>query len=1074
VLHIVKKPLPSQGSYKKYKMKKHILLSSLFAIIFHTYAQKPAFTAIVGNKVPLICSSSQNGDSARLPIIFNASISGLDPGAMYKYYVSFIKIGDTSNTNATGAGNPIFFKQNGNWQTTTSPDLSTTGGHDTFSTMGNPVYTAWFGAFSTNDSRFTPGSYVYPMLVVQEIGGSSQIFKKCLRDSIRVVSFSKSSGLNFGTSIYGASFANAKNFVALYDDVSGTSSRPVTITYSENDGFSNSNAPSWYNNNVNGAAGAWGTIIPNSLTNGIKRIESISLQTGIALYANLESDAIWGNDSTINPRKGNTPIYIKSDFAPLQLPVLEFVAAVSNASESVGVHKVLVRRRFGNADSTKVEIASFTGNATSGVDFNLLTTKLTFKPYGTITDTVRISITDDNLTEGAENSNFRLQNAINANINPSAFSHQVNIVDNDAPVLTFSKKGATVSEDNGRLKVKVKINSGNINPTNFRVAVRYRNDSCFIPQDFKLGSSNRDTIVQFPGGKAVDSLEFNISIVNNNTPELVNDTIVLALRNPTAPGTIGKDSLFTLVIIDDDLPPLFTFEKNKETINENSGNVKIKILKTGRNKFPSDVIMSVHTITSTAVAGSDFNFNTQILTFDNTINDTTINISIINDNINERTERVFFVLRNSFNSRIGAPDTFALSILDDDLPVYNISRITTFKLPNNIVDSIGVRCGVRGVVYGSNLATSGAIQFTVIDPTGGIQVSSANNRNYTVSEGDSVLVFGTVAQINGMAKLTLVDSIRKIASGRVLKTPTVINLLNESIESQFVKFNLVKLSNPALWPTAPMAANTQLKLKILTQSDSFDMLIDSETDIDGKAAPAGFFNISAIGGQDDIISPFNENYYLAPRKFTDIQTVNVPVFSFTAKTSIGKENRDSSEGTELQCANLTSSQQIAIVIKGGTAARNVDYQSNISRLFILNQAKPTITIKYKMVDDAIADKDETIIIAIRSNQWGTLIGADSLHTITIIDDETTNIKNIELANKTTVYPNPSKGNAIVRSETNINKIEVFDITGKLINTFLNENTNEVVLKSETFENGTYVLKIYTEQGIVAKNLIIVN
>lgn len=1056
-------------------MKKHIILfSSLFAVMFHAYAQKPEFSAVIGNKVPLICSSSQNGDSARLPIVFRATIAGLDPGITYKYYVAFIKIGDTSNTNAIGAGNPIFFKQNGNWQTTTSPDLSTAGGHDTFSMMGNPVYTAWFGAFSTNDSRFTPGSYVYPMLVIQEIGGTGQIFKKCLSDSIRVVSLSKSSGLNYGTGIYGASFANAKNFIALYDDMSGTSSRPVTISYSESEGFSNSNAPSWYNKNVNGTAGSWGSIIPNDLTNGIKRIESISLQTGFALYSNLESDAVWGNDSTISPRKGNTPIYIKSDFAPLQSPVIEFVSAVSNANENVGVHKVLVKRKFGNSDSTSVEIAAFTGNATNGVDYNLLTTKLTFKPYGTIIDTVRISIIDDNLTEGAENANFKLQNAVGANINPSSFSHQVNIIDNDAPVLTFAKKGATVSEDNGKLKVKVKINSGSINPTNFRVAVKYKNDSCFIPQDFKLGSSNRDTIVQFPGGKVMDSLEFNISIVNNNTPELMNDTIVLVLRNPTAPGTIGKDSLFTLVIIDDDLPPLFTFEKNKETVSENVGNVKIKILKTGRNRFPSDIIMSVHTVTSTAVAGSDFNFSTQILTFDNTINDTTINLSIINDNINEKTEKVFFVLRNSFNSRIGAPDTFALTILDDDLPVYNISRITSFKTPNNIVDSVGVRCGVRGVVYGSNLATSGAIQFTVIDPTGGIQVSSASNRNYTVTEGDSILVFGTVAQVNGMAKLTMVDSIKKIASGRVLKTPSVINLLNESIESQFVKFNLVKLSNPALWPTAPMAANTQMKLKILTQSDSFDMLIDSETDIDGKAAPTGFFNIIALGGQDDMSSPFNSNYYLAPRKFTDIQIVNVPVFSFTAATSIGKENRDSTEGTELQCANLTSSQQIAIVIKGGTATRNVDYQSNVSRLFILNQSKPTVTIKYKMIDDAIADKDETIIIAIRSNQWGTLIGADSIHTITIIDDETTSLKNIELANKTTVYPNPSKGNAIVRSETNINKIEVFDITGKLINTILNENTNEVVLKSEEFENGTYVLKIYTEKGIVAKNLIIVH
>src|SRR5690606_24410051 len=117
-------------------------------------------------------------------------------------------------------------------------------------------------------------------------------------------------------------------------------------------------------------------------------------------------------------------------------------------------------------------------------------------------------------------------------------------------------------------------------------------------------------------------------------------------------------------------------------------------------------------------------------------------------------------------------------------------------------------------------------------------------------------------------------------------------------------------------------------------------------------------------------------YQLVPRRFSDFAILTVPVFNFTSDSSISKENRDSTEAFTLQCANITTPMQITAYIKGGSATRNGDYQSNLFRLFILSPTSPSVNIKSKINDDATPEQNETIVWVIRDNPWGTLIGPD--------------------------------------------------------------------------------------------------
>ncbi len=1055
-----------------------------FLVTISVYAQKPYSGQVIGEKVPLYCGSTGSGaaDSTRLPILFQAKIQGLTPGASYKYYARFISLADTGSTTTTGVGTPIIMKKNGGWRSISNPDLNTAGAHDTFfTTLGMAEYIGWFGALYTNDSRFAPGSYVYPIIIYEEIGtGAPVVEKGFIQDSIEVLQFSTVQSSGKGTAIYGNSFSKARSIVLLYDNISGTTTRPVTITYSENEGFSFSNMQNWYNNKINANAGSWGSVIPNSLSSGITRIESRDPNFDTIYYANTEADGVWGGDTTSDRRGGAIkPVHIKSDYAPLLKPEFEFITNLTTVAESNVTVNMLVRRRYGNGDSSKVSAFVTAGTASNGTDYNILSTfPKVFRPYGEVIDTIKVKVNDDFSSEPTENVAIRLNNPVNAKIGFQT-THSIDITDNDIPVIVYAAKSATVKENHGLLKVKLRMTSGSTLPTNVKVVVKQKTDSTFIPVDFKLGSSNRDSTVQFPGGNVIDSIEFNISIVNDNVKEDRSDTLILALRNPTSPAIIGADSLFTLIIEDDDAPPVYNFSRKNIVVSESVGSVKIRINRTGGNINQSDIVLAPNTDSKYAQPNADYTYTSTMYSFFPSDPDSLIvTIPIVNDNFSEPREDAVFFIRSSFNATIGKTDTIHITILDNDLPEYKINKIITAKAPNFVLDSLNVRCAIRGTVYGVNMGPVGTTQglsFTVMDNTGGIQVfkASGGTKGYTVTEGDSVQVYGRVTQLNGMAQISQIDTIIKFAANRTLKSARVVGILNESTESDLVKYNLVKLANPSQWPSTAMAANTSVTLKVLTASDSFNIVIDSETDIDGKSAPQGYFNVTGIGAQNDPSSPYTSGYRLFPRRYTDITNLVVPVFSFTTDSSRGVENKDSTDGFTLQCANLTSNQQVTLLIRSGSASRNVDYQSNISRLFILKQSEPSIIVKTKLNDDAIIEPNETIVWVIRDNSWGTLIGPDSVHVVTIIDDESNSLMENAMSSKVKLYPNPATTSVTVSSEEAVMEvIVIYDVNGREIARYKAAEGTETVISTEGLNKGIYTMSILTDKGTVIKTLSI--
>ncbi|MFI5222277.1 MAG: hypothetical protein ACHQK8_08130, partial [Bacteroidia bacterium] len=208
-------------------------------------------------------------------------------------------------------------------------------------------------------------------------------------------------------------------------------------------------------------------------------------------------------------------------------------------------------------------------------------------------------------------------------------------------------------------------------------------------------------------------------------------------------------------------------------------------------------------------------------------------------------------------------------------PLYNIIQINHTNPITGSPDSLNAKATVRGVVYGFNQkTTANGYQFCIKDQTGAITIFHATkNYGYTVSEGDSVQVNGTVSVFRGLTEI-VPDSIIRLANGRTLASPTLVTQLNQTNESNLVKIsNLVFYNNPIAnfwWPTN----DTTFICHTLGQNDTVTLHILPTSGIAGTPLPiTTTFSVTGLETQvsSSLTAPFASNgYQILPRYAADV------------------------------------------------------------------------------------------------------------------------------------------------------------------------------------------------------------
>lgn len=1051
-------------------MKKLLLLLALVSGV-KLSAQYSSMN-VTGVKVPKYMAS---GNTNRMPVIARLQLTGLDPNTNYQYSTRGLTAADLSlSSNFAGAGNALFIDTS-TWRYNTNGSVSfgTAVTIDTFKTDPGGNYEGWFSFVNTGNNRFKAGNYVYMGITIRGGSFTTDTFRWYCSDSIRVLSFSSSNAADTsGTAAWGKSMAAQRNIIALYDNILGND-RPLVMTYAESESISVGSTPRFYIDSVNGRSGNWGAIIPNTNSNGVRRIENLSLRNGQIVYANQDNDGVWGPNAknTINPSGGTTtPIALGLDDAALTAPVVEFWSRTSTRNEGDGIIQAFVTRRFSNDADQSVRIFVSGGTATkgSGGDYTLTEPRvITFKPGARANDTAKITLFDDNTAEGDETIVLRIDQASNCVIGTEV-AHTITIKDNDIPNLVLGPKTVVVKENANRIGVKIKMDKAVTTASSIRLFVKRQGDSTRIPGEFKLGRSNTDSVFNLGKSTGADSVTIFSSVFDEFVSD-PNDTVVLCVRQLSGSAAL-TDSLFTLVMTDNDGPSQIRFLNSSLTVNETQANFRARVLVVAKSDATADFTLSFLSGKSTATDGSDFNFGTaQITTIDNTTPDTIdFTVPLINDNLFELAEQAVFVINNMSNTTILKPDTLKVRIISEDLPQYTIGRIRTQSNANRTADSLNVRCRITGTVHTGNLR-SGGLSFMMADNTGGIGVFAPSKTfGYSPKEGDSVLVQGRVGQFQGLAQMDFLDTIIFIAGNRPLRNATLVTDFDENSENTLVQVRRVKLVDPSEWPSSALSPNGFKNVRIQFTNGQIDTLsIDAETDIDGSAAPAGYLNITGIGQQFDGSSPFTARYMLTPRKLADFQPASLPRINFFKRNDTITELADSFR-FELQVLPTDENFTFDVRVIGGTATSPQDYDFNGRTLTVLKN-NSYYSGRANISDDNLSDGPKTLIFGIRNIVGPGSTGPDSTLTLLITDNEASSVKSFATGSLK-MFPNPATNHVVVEGQENILNLEISDLNGRVIYSQTNAGRRiETTLQASA---GIYMVKVTTASGMFADKLII--
>ncbi len=281
--------------------------------------------------LPQYIQGMNGTNNNRLPFAYRLTVSQLLPLTTYRYINQLVIFSDGAT--AGGAGNIFFVNANGSLSRTTSTSFNTPGQYGEFTTDATGSYTGWFINEATSNARFTPGNYVRVRLRLNDgAGGTSGVHFITFSDSIQVINFGTAADPVQGSAIYGRSASPAKEFVFLYGNITGNG-RPLSGTIVENDSVNLSTVTSFaqfYRDSVDNINGAWGTIIPNILPTGVRRIERRAFADGSVHSYSQDNDGIWNSGAnTVNPITGASPLVITIGDAPVPVELISFTVTVT-------------------------------------------------------------------------------------------------------------------------------------------------------------------------------------------------------------------------------------------------------------------------------------------------------------------------------------------------------------------------------------------------------------------------------------------------------------------------------------------------------------------------------------------------------------------------------------------------------------------------------------------------------------------------------------------------------------------------------------------------------------------------
>ncbi|RZK24082.1 MAG: T9SS type A sorting domain-containing protein [Hymenobacter sp.] len=242
------------------------------------------------------------------------------------------------------------------------------------------------------------------------------------------------------------------------------------------------------------------------------------------------------------------------------------------------------------------------------------------------------------------------------------------------PVISFASATGSIMEGNSGTALYTATLSVSPAPTaalTVQVALDAATSTATNGSDFSLTTP---ATVTFAAGQTSQTV--TLTVTGDTQPE-ADETVVLALQNPSPGSSLGGPSTHTLTILNDDGPaPTVAFATATGSIAEgNSGtstySTTVALSNPGTLTFPLTVPVAVVATGTTATSPADYTLATSTLTFASAAAlSQPVLVTVVGDLLPEANETLVLRLGTPSNANliVGTPTTHTLTILNDDAP----------------------------------------------------------------------------------------------------------------------------------------------------------------------------------------------------------------------------------------------------------------------------------------------------------------------------------------------------------------------------------------------------------------------
>jgi uncharacterized delta-60 repeat protein len=726
-------------------------------------------------------------------------------------------------------------------------------------------------------------------------------------------------------------------------------------------------------------------------------------------------------------------------------PTVYFAAGTSGALENSTPHTVSVTLSHPSTQNITVDYIIDTppGTATEGAilpaDYTLAAGSLTFTGSatgGSTSQNISITILDDAVTEGSETINLEIQNPTNASLGAQV-THVHTIQDNEGPpTVFFSSAASSASEAVGPHTITVNL-------SNSAATTTYVDYIIDTPAGSAVEGAGNDYTL------TAGTLTFNAGVTSQNiTLTVINDTIVetnetvnLKIQNPSGGGggaTLGVQQTHAHTINDNDSTQI-RFAATSSSVAEN-------IL----TPFQHSVVVSLTNASSAAVsvdyviqgsstatgAGSDYTLAPNTLTFAAGETSKTIILTLVDDNIYEGNETVDVHLQNivaTLGETIDlANDDHPVTITDNETqPTIRFQAATSNEFENvadsdhrfNVilshpstqtiaVNAVFVAAGNTAEDGGSgsgddyNFTSPQTITFTGA-PAGGstTQEVIVGFNDDVVYEGDEIVNFTLASPSNATIDAANDDHAATIKDDE--SKPTIRFMTFGSSADEMVNLPItLTLSGPT---EAPVTANIKLRTSPGTATSGTDYTTSLPYTITFPALDTS--ENLVLGIVNDTMDEPNETVSLE----IDTATISANaapgsplVFGHTIQDNDATPQVNFALGTSTQLEDNTNKDIVINLNRASYQTITVDYRlrvtggsgtatSGAGNDYTFTQGTLTYlttetskTIQVSVLEDAIVETTETVILEILNVSSGATIGATNEHTLQILDDDVVN------------------------------------------------------------------------------------